>query len=138
MRHAQAAGADAALIVAPYYNRPTQEGLLAHFRALADASDLPMVVYNVPARTVTDIGAETMCLLDEIPSGVATQDANSDQAPLTTKRAGTGALAWHVNGQLEIWTPPALLGGARCIRVNDPRTTRRLDAFTATFPPPTQ
>src|SRR3546814_15251621 len=66
MRHAQAAGCGAALIVAPYYNRPTQEGLLAHLRALADASDLPMVVYNVPARTVTDIGAETMCRLAEI------------------------------------------------------------------------
>src|SRR3546814_11635306 len=91
MRPARAAGADAALIVAPYYNRPRQEGLLAHFRALADASDLPMVVYNVPARTVTDIGAETMCRLAEIPSVVAIQDASGDLARVTIHRPGAGA-----------------------------------------------
>src|SRR3546814_8541815 len=65
MRHAQTAGATAALVVVPYYNRPSQEGMIAHFNALADASDLPIVVYNVPGRTVADISAETMCKLAE-------------------------------------------------------------------------
>src|SRR3546814_19900859 len=88
MRHGQGAGADAALIVAPYYNRPTREGLLAHFRALAEASDLPMVVYNVPARTVTDIGAETMCKLAELPSVVAVKDASGDQIGRASCREG--------------------------------------------------
>src|SRR3546814_12408379 len=68
MRHAQAAGATAALVVVPYYNRPSQEGLIAHFQALADASDLPIVVYNVPGRTVADISAETQCKPAKIQS----------------------------------------------------------------------
>jgi 4-hydroxy-tetrahydrodipicolinate synthase len=117
MRHAQAAGADAALIVAPYYNRPTQEGLLAHFRALAEASDLPMVVYNVPARTVTDIGAETMCKLAEIPSVVAVKDASGDLARVTIHRAGAGPDFCQLSGNDDLWLPHAVMGGAGCISV---------------------
>src|SRR3546814_2470453 len=113
MRHAQAAGADAALIVAPYYNRPTQEGLLAHFRALAEASDLPMVVYNVPARTVTDIGAETMCKLAEIPSVVAVKDASGDLARVTIHRAGAGHDFCQLSGNDDLWLPHAVMGGDR-------------------------
>jgi 4-hydroxy-tetrahydrodipicolinate synthase len=113
MRHAQAAGASAALIVAPYYNRPTQEGMLAHFRALADASDLPIVVYNVPGRTV----AETMCKLAEIPTVVATKDASGDLARVTMHRAGAGADFCQLSGNDDLWLPHAVLGGAGCISV---------------------
>src|SRR3546814_5693646 len=88
MRHAQAAGAAAALVVAPYYNRPSQAGMIAHFKALADASDLPIIVYNVPGRTVADISAETMCELAEIPSVVAVRDASGDLVRVTVHRAG--------------------------------------------------
>ena len=112
MRHAQAAGASAALIVAPYYNRPTQEGMLAHFRALADASDLPIVVYNVPGRTVADISAETMCKLAEIPTVVATKDASGDLARVTMHRAGAGADFCQLSGNDDLWLPHAVLGGA--------------------------
>jgi len=117
MRHAQAAGADAALVVAPYYNRPTQDGLLAHFRALAEASDLPIVVYNVPARTVTDIGAETMCKLAEIPSIVAIKDASGDLARVTIHRAGAGADFCQLSGNDDLWLPHAAMGGVGCISV---------------------
>ncbi len=117
MRHAQAAGASAALIVAPYYNRPTQEGMLAHFRALADASDLPIVVYNVPGRTVADINAETMCKLAEIPTVVATKDASGDLARVTMHRAGAGADFCQLSGNDDLWLPHAVLGGAGCISV---------------------
>ena len=117
MRHAQVAGASAALIVAPYYNRPTQEGMLAHFRALADASDLPIVVYNVPGRTVADISAETMCKLAEIPTVVATKDASGDLARVTMHRAGAGADFCQLSGNDDLWLPHAVLGGAGCISV---------------------
>ncbi|SNS31801.1 4-hydroxy-tetrahydrodipicolinate synthase [Sphingopyxis indica] len=117
MRHAQAAGADAALIVAPYYNRPTQDGLLAHFKALADASDLPIVVYNVPGRTVTDISAETMCKLAEIPSVVAVKDASGDLARVTIHRAGAGAGFCQLSGNDDLWLPHAAMGGVGCISV---------------------
>jgi len=117
MRHAQAAGADAALIVAPYYNRPTQDGLLAHFKALADASDLPIVVYNVPARTVTDIAADTMCRLAEIPSVVAVKDASGDLARVTIHRAGAGAGFCQLSGNDDLWLPHAVMGGVGCISV---------------------
>ncbi|QUM73975.1 4-hydroxy-tetrahydrodipicolinate synthase [Sphingopyxis granuli] len=117
MRHAQAAGAAAALVVAPYYNRPTQVGLIAHFRALADASDLPIVVYNVPGRTVTDIAAETMCRLAEIPSVVAIKDASGDLARVTVHRAGAGADFCQLSGNDDLWLPHAVLGGVGCISV---------------------
>lgn len=117
MRHAQAAGAAAALVVAPYYNRPTQDGLIAHFRALADASDLPIVVYNVPGRTVTDIAAETMCRLAEIPSVVAIKDASGDLARVTVHRAGAGAGFCQLSGNDDLWLPHAVLGGVGCISV---------------------
>lgn len=117
MRHAQAAGAAAALIVAPYYNRPTQDGLLAHFKALADASDLPIVVYNVPSRTVTDISAETMCRLAEIPSVVAVKDASGDLARVTIHRAGAGAGFCQLSGNDDLWLPHAVMGGSGCISV---------------------
>ncbi|KGB58212.1 4-hydroxy-tetrahydrodipicolinate synthase [Sphingopyxis sp. SE2] len=117
MRHAQAAGATAALVVAPYYNRPSQEGMIAHFRALADASDLPIVVYNVPGRTVADISAETMCKLAEIPSVVAIKDASGDLARVTVHRAGAGKDFCQLSGNDDLWLPHAVMGGVGCISV---------------------
>lgn len=131
MRHAQAAGADAALVVAPYYNRPTQDGLLAHFRALAEASDLPIVVYNVPGRTVTDISAETMCKLAEIPSVVAIKDASGDLARVTVQRAGAGHDFCQLSGNDDLWLPHAAMGGVGCISVTANVAPRLCAGFAA-------
>ena len=117
MRYAEQAGAAAALVVAPYYNRPSQEGMIAHYRALADACDLPIVVYNVPGRTVADISAETMCQLAEIPTVVAIKDASGDLARVTVHRAGAGADFCQLSGNDDLWLPHAVLGGAGCISV---------------------
>ena len=117
MRHAQAAGATAALVVAPYYNRPSQDGMIAHFQALADASDLPIVVYNVPGRTVADISAETMCRLAEIPTVVAIKDASGDLARVTAHRAGAGKDFCQLSGNDDLWLPHAVMGGVGCISV---------------------
>ncbi|KTE33277.1 MULTISPECIES: 4-hydroxy-tetrahydrodipicolinate synthase [unclassified Sphingopyxis] len=117
MLYAQKAGAAAALIVAPYYNRPTQAGLLAHFAALADACDLPIVVYNVPGRTVADISAETMNKLAEMPSVVAIKDASGDLARVTMHRAGAGEDFCQLSGNDDLWLPHAVMGGAGCISV---------------------
>src|SRR5919202_594087 len=67
-RHAKAAGADAALIVTPYYNKPTQDGLYRHFKAINDAVDLPIVIYNIPGRSVVDMTPETMARLAKLPN----------------------------------------------------------------------
>jgi len=77
-RFAREVGADACLSVAPYYNKPTQEGLYQHFRAIAEAVDLPLVLYNVPGRTASDIGAATVLRLAEVPGIVGLKDATSD------------------------------------------------------------
>jgi 4-hydroxy-tetrahydrodipicolinate synthase len=77
-RHAKAAGADAALIVTPYYNKPTQAGLYAHYRAIHDAVALPIIIYNIPGRSVVDMTPETMGRLAELPNIVGVKDATAD------------------------------------------------------------
>jgi 4-hydroxy-tetrahydrodipicolinate synthase len=77
-RHAKRAGADAALVVTPYYNKPTQEGLYAHYKAIHDAVDLPLVIYNIPGRSVVDMTPETMGRLAKLPNIVGVKDATAD------------------------------------------------------------
>ena len=116
-RHAKAAGADAALVVTPYYNKPTQEGLFRHFTAVADAAQLPIVIYNIPGRSVVDMSVETMARLSRHPNIVGVKDATANLArPLHTRAAcGPG----FVNLSGEDHTAVAFLasGGAGCISV---------------------
>ncbi|MBR0656709.1 4-hydroxy-tetrahydrodipicolinate synthase [Plastoroseomonas arctica] len=87
-RHAKAAGADALLVVTPYYNKPTQEGLYQHYMAIADAVALPLFIYNVPSRCVVDMSVETMARLAKHPNIVGVKDATANLTrPLHTTRA---------------------------------------------------
>jgi 4-hydroxy-tetrahydrodipicolinate synthase len=87
-KHAKAAGADAQLVVTPYYNKPTQEGLYQHYKALHDAAELPIVIYNIPPRCVIDMSVETMARLAKLPRVVGVKDATGDlQRPLKTRLA---------------------------------------------------
>lgn len=85
-RHAAKAGADAALVVAPYYNKPTQEGLYQHFKAVAQSSDLPIFIYNIPGRSVVNMTDETLARLAEIKTIAGVKDATGDLARVATLR----------------------------------------------------
>ena len=116
-RHAQQAGADAVLVVCPYYNRPTQEGLYRHYKAIHDASDIPIVIYNIPGRTAVDMSIETMTRLAALPRIAGVKDATADLArPLRTRLAITGEFS-QLSG--EDMTTVAFLaqGGDGCISV---------------------
>ena len=117
MEHAHDAGADAALVVAPYYNRPGQEGIIAHFRALARVCDLPIIVYNVPSRTASDIVPGTMKRLAEIRSIIAIKDASGDLARVTQQRMECGAGFCQLSGNDDLWLAHAVMGGSGCISV---------------------
>ena len=87
-RHAEKAGADAQLVVTPYYNKPTQEGLYQHFKAVHDHSGLPIIIYNVPGRTAVDMSVETMVELAKLPRIIGVKDATADLSrPLFTRLA---------------------------------------------------
>jgi 4-hydroxy-tetrahydrodipicolinate synthase len=86
-RHAKEVGADAALSVAPYYNKPTQDGLYRHFAAIAEAVDLPVILYNIPGRSIVEISVETMAKLAKIPNIVGVKDATSNLARASRDRA---------------------------------------------------
>jgi 4-hydroxy-tetrahydrodipicolinate synthase len=87
-RHAKEAGADAALIVTPYYNKPTQEGMFLHYTAIADAVDLPIIIYNIPPRSVVDMSVETMARLAKHRNIIGVKDATANLTrPLHTRRA---------------------------------------------------
>jgi 4-hydroxy-tetrahydrodipicolinate synthase len=117
MRHAKAAGADAALVVLPYYNRPGQAGLLAHFRLLAQNCDLPIVVYNVPARTVTDISVETLAELAKVPTVVGIKDATGNLGRVSAQRLACGEDFCQLSGNDETALAFNAMGGVGCISV---------------------
>jgi 4-hydroxy-tetrahydrodipicolinate synthase len=117
VRHAKTAGADGSLIVTPYYNKPTQEGLYQHFKAVAEAADLPLIIYNIPARSVIDMSVETMARLFKLPNVVGVKDATADLARVGDQRAAMGAEFIQLSGE----DPTALAfmvnGGDGCISV---------------------
>ena len=118
IKEAQAAGADALLLVAPYYNRPSQAGLLAHFSYLAERADLPIVLYNVPGRTVTDILPETVIELhNRFPDKiVALKDASGDLTRVVTQRMGAPGLC-QLSGDDPLALAGYALGQVGCISV---------------------
>jgi 4-hydroxy-tetrahydrodipicolinate synthase len=93
-RHAERAGADAQLVVTPYYNKPTQEGLYLHFKVVHDSCGLPIVIYNIPSRSVVDMTVETMTELAKLPRIIGVKDATGDLTrPVRTKLAIGGAFS---------------------------------------------
>jgi len=116
-RHAKEAGADAALIVTPYYNKPTQEGMYLHFTAIADAVDLPIIIYNIPPRSVVDMSVETMARLAKHRNIVGVKDATANLArPLHTSRA-SGADFCQLSGEDHTALAFNAAGGVGCISV---------------------
>jgi 4-hydroxy-tetrahydrodipicolinate synthase len=116
-RHAKTVGADAALVVAPYYNRPSQAGLYAHFAAINDAVQLPVLIYNVPSRTSSDISNETVAKLSLLPNMVGIKDATGDMVRASQMRLQCGEDFVMLSGD----DPSALgyiaHGGHGCISV---------------------
>lgn len=128
---AKADGADAALVVVPYYNKPTQDGLYAHFKAINDAVDIPQILYNVPGRSVADMSNETVARLAELPNIVGIKDATADLArPLELRRmvdenfalltgedaSATAYLAQGGHGAISVTSNVA---PARCAQMHD-------------------
>ncbi|MFN0116077.1 MAG: 4-hydroxy-tetrahydrodipicolinate synthase [Paracoccaceae bacterium] len=117
IRHAERAGADAALIVTPYYNKPTQRGLIAHYRALHDASALPIVIYNIPGRSVIDMTPETMGELARLPRIVGVKDATGRIERVSQQRAACGADFIQLSGEDATALGFNAHGGTGCISV---------------------
>ncbi len=116
-RHAKEAGADAALIVTPYYNKPTQEGMFLHFTAIADAVDLPIIIYNIPPRSVVDMSVETMARLAKHPNIIGVKDATANLTrPLHTRRA-CGDDFCQLSGEDHTALAFNVAGGVGCISV---------------------
>src|SRR5712691_486466 len=90
-RHAEAAGADAVLVVTPYYNKPTQEGLYQHFKAINDAIGIPIIIYNIPARSVIDMSVDTMKRLFELRNIAGVKDATANMVRISQQREIVGA-----------------------------------------------
>lgn len=119
MTFAKKAGAAAGLCVAPYYNRPSQAGLIAHFSYLAENTSLPIVLYNVPSRTVTDIEDETVvALVKKYPDRiVAIKDASGDLSRVADHRMGLSKDFCQLSGNDELWLPHNAAGGKGAISV---------------------
>lgn len=116
--HAKKAGADAALIVVPYYNRPTQDGIYAHFKAIADAVDIPIFVYNVPGRTVANISVETLArLAKDCRNIVGTKDASADLTRPSRQRLISGEGFIQLSGEDGTALGFNAHGGVGCISV---------------------
>lgn len=134
-RHARQAGADAALVVTPYYNKPTQEGLYRHFMAIADAVDLPILIYNIPGRSVIDMTVETMARLAKHPNIVGVKDATANLTRPLHTRLACGPQFCQLSGEDHTAISYLAAGGHGCISVTAniaPRLCRQMhDAWAA-------
>lgn len=116
-RHAKKAGADAALVVAPYYNKPTQEGLYQHFKAIAEAVELPIIVYNIPPRCIVDISVETMARLAKLPNIIGVKEATGDVTRFTKHRRAISKDFLQLSGDDALALAQMAHGGMGCISV---------------------
>lgn len=117
MRHAEKVGADAALVVTPYYNKPTQAGLIAHYTALHDCCALPIIIYNIPGRSVVDMTPETMGTLAKLPRIIGVKDATGKIERVSQQRAACGADFIQLSGEDATALGFNAHGGVGCISV---------------------
>ena len=116
-RAAEALGADAALVVMPYYNKPSQEGLYQHYKAIHDNSGLPIIIYNIPGRSVVDMSVETMARLAELPRIAGVKDATADLTRPTRTRHAIGPDFCQLSGEDPSICAFLAQGGHGCISV---------------------
>ncbi|WP_330448906.1 4-hydroxy-tetrahydrodipicolinate synthase [Paracoccus marcusii] len=117
LQHAASVGADAGLVVTPYYNKPTQAGLIAHYTALTEACDLPIIIYNIPGRSVVDVMPETMGVLAKIPSIIGVKDATGKLERVSCQRMTCGADFIQLSGEDATALGFNAHGGVGCISV---------------------
>ncbi|MCZ8148846.1 MAG: 4-hydroxy-tetrahydrodipicolinate synthase, partial [Roseomonas sp.] len=116
-RHAKQDGADAALVVTPYYNKPTQEGLYRHYMAIADAVELPLIIYNIPGRSVVDMSVVTMARLATHPNIVGVKDATANLTRPLHTRLACGPDFCQLSGEDHTALAYLAAGGHGCISV---------------------
>jgi len=116
-RHAQECGASAVLVVTPYYNKPTQEGLYRHFKAINDAVGIPIIIYNIPPRSVIDMSVETMARLFELEHIAGVKDATANVVRVSQQRAAMGAGFNQLSGEDASALGFMAHGGHGCISV---------------------
>ncbi|MEM1074238.1 MAG: 4-hydroxy-tetrahydrodipicolinate synthase [Pseudomonadota bacterium] len=131
IRHAEAVGADAALVVTPYYNKPTQSGLIAHYTALHDCADLPIIIYNIPGRSVIDMTPDTMGKLAELPRIIGVKDATGDLARVSDQRITCGKNFIQLSGEDATAHGFNAQGGVGCISVTANVAPRLLSQMQA-------
>lgn len=117
IQHAEAVGADAALVVTPYYNKPTQAGLIAHFKTIHDCCNLPIIIYNIPGRSVVDMLPATMGELAKLPRIVGVKDATGDLSRVPKQRMTCGADFVQLSGEDATALGFNAHGGVGCISV---------------------
>ncbi len=131
LRHAERVGADAALVVTPYYNKPTQTGLVAHYTALHDACSLPIIIYNIPGRSVVDMTPETMGRLAQLPRIVGVKDATGRLERVSQQRIACGPDFVQLSGEDATALGFNAHGGVGCISVTANVAPRQCAAFQA-------
>ncbi len=117
MQHAHSVGADGVLIVTPYYNKPTQEGLIAHFKAAHDCCDLPIIIYNIPGRSIVDMTPDTMGELAKLPRVIGVKDATGDVSRVPQQRMTCGTDFIQLSGEDATALGFNAHGGSGCISV---------------------
>ncbi len=132
-RHAKEAGADAALLICPYYNRPTQQGLYLHFKAVAEAVDLPLVLYNIQARTAVNIEPDTFARLAQIRNIIGVKEASGSLEQMSRILHLTGGKLALLSGDDALTLPVLAIGGAGVISVVANLVPRDVAAMVAAF-----
>jgi 4-hydroxy-tetrahydrodipicolinate synthase len=130
-RHAERAGADAVLVVTPYYNKPTQEGLYQHFKAINDAIGIPIIIYNIPARSVIDMSVDTMARLWELKNIAGVKDATANMVRVSQQRTAMGPDFNQLSGEDATALGFMAHGGHGCISVTSNVAPRLCAEFQA-------